>query len=69
MGGACSTHGEAHKSFVGESEGQGPLRKFRYRWEDNIRLDIWEIGGGIHLTRCRVQWQALVNTVMNSCVP
>jgi hypothetical protein len=40
-----------------------------HRWEDNIRMDLREMGwkgvDWIHLARYRVQWQANVNTVMN----
>jgi hypothetical protein len=43
-------------------------RKSR-RWEDNIRIDIRELGwegvDWIHLAQDRYQWQALVNTLMN----
>jgi hypothetical protein len=46
-----------------------PLRIFWRRWEDNIKMDLWEIGWNsrdwFHLTRDRDQWRALVNTVMN----
>jgi hypothetical protein len=43
------------------------------RWEDNIRMDLGEIGwkgvGWIHLAQDREQWQAFLNTVMNFRVP
>jgi hypothetical protein len=42
-------------------------------WDDNIRLDLREVGwkgvGWIHLVQDRGQWQALVNTVMKFQVP
>jgi hypothetical protein len=42
-------------------------------WEDNIRMDLREIGWGgmdwILLAQDRDQWRALVNTVMNLRVP
>jgi hypothetical protein len=45
----------------------------RRRWEDNIRMDLREIGwegvDWIHLAQDRDQWWALVNTVMNFGVP
>jgi hypothetical protein len=48
-------------------------RKSRHRWEDNIRMDLREIGWeGIewmHLDQDRDQWWALMNTVMNPLVP
>jgi hypothetical protein len=55
------------KILVGKSEGKTALRRFRPRWEVNFKLgDVrckdmdW-----IHLAQDRVQWQAVVNTVMN----
>jgi hypothetical protein len=42
------------------------------RWEDNIKMDLKEIGcGGMDWTQAqdRAQWRALVNTVMNLRVP
>jgi hypothetical protein len=43
------------------------------RWEDNIKMDLWEIGfgdvGWIHWAQDRDMWWALVNTVMNLRVP
>jgi hypothetical protein len=45
----------------------------RRRWEDNIRMDLREIGFGdvdwIYLAQDRDGWRALVNTVMNLRVP
>jgi hypothetical protein len=36
----------AHKVLVGKPEGKRPLRRLRRRWEDNIKLDLLEIGVG-----------------------
>jgi hypothetical protein len=56
-----------------KSEGRRPLGRSRRRWEDNIRMDLTEIGcegvDWVHLAEDRDQWQALVNTVMNLRVP
>jgi hypothetical protein len=45
----------------------------RYRWEDNIRMDLgekgWEGADWIHVAPDRDQWWALVNMVMNHQVP
>jgi hypothetical protein len=45
------------------------LRRPRHRWEDNIKMDLREIGWGVldrtHLAQDRVQWRAIVNTVLN----
>jgi hypothetical protein len=40
----CSAHGGDDKFFVGKSEGKKPLGKPKRRWEDNIIMDLWEIG-------------------------
>jgi hypothetical protein len=76
MGGACSTNGEkrnAYRILVGKPEGKRPLGRPRRRWEDNIRMDLREIGSGgmdwIDLAQDRDQWSTLVNTVMNLRVP
>jgi hypothetical protein len=63
----------AYKIVVRKPEGKIPLGGPRRRWEDNIKTDRREIGldsvDWIHLTQDRDQWRALVNTVMNLCVP
>jgi hypothetical protein len=63
----------AYRILLGKLEGKRPLGRPRHRWEDNIRMDLREIGwGGMHwidLAQDRDQWKALVNTVMNLRVP
>jgi hypothetical protein len=63
----------AYRILVGKPEGKRPLGRPRLRWEDNIRMDLREIGWGgmdwIDLAQDRDQWRALVNTVMNLRVP
>jgi hypothetical protein len=58
---------------VGKPEGKRPLGRPRRRWEDNIKMDLREIGWGgmdcIDLDQNSDQWRALVNTVMNLRVP
>jgi hypothetical protein len=58
---------------VGKSEGQRPLGKPRRRWENNIKMNLREIGWGgldwIDLAQGKDQWRALVNMVMNIRVP
>jgi hypothetical protein len=59
----------AHSILVGKLEGKRPLRRPGCRWEDNVTMDLREIGwegvDWMHLTQDRDQWQALVNVVMN----
>jgi hypothetical protein len=58
-----------YRVLVGSPEGKSPLGRPRCRWEDNIKLDLREIGidgaNWIQLARDRVQWRAFMNTVMN----
>jgi hypothetical protein len=62
-----------YRILVGKPEGKRPLERPRRRWEDNIRMDLREIGWGcmdwIDQTQDRDQWRALVNTVMSIRVP
>jgi hypothetical protein len=63
----------AYRIWGGKLEGKRPLGRPRRRWEDNIRMDLREIGWGgmdwIDLAQDRDQWRTLVNTVMNLRVP
>jgi hypothetical protein len=63
----------AYNSLVGRPEGRRPLGRPRRRWEDNIKMDLREIGFGdvdwIHWVQDTDRWRALVNTVMNLWVP
>jgi hypothetical protein len=65
----------AYRILVGKPERKRPLGKHRRtcRWEDNIRMDLRDIGWGgmdwIDLAQDRNQWRAVVNTVMNLRVP
>ena len=62
-----------HKILVGKPEGKRTLGRPRRRWEDNIKMDIQEVGMGcgdwMELTQDRDRWRALVSTVMNFRVP
>jgi hypothetical protein len=63
----------ASKVLVGRPERNRPLQRPRRRWEDNIKMDLREIGWSsvdwIDLAQGRDQWWALVNMVMNPRVP
>jgi len=58
---------------VGKPEGKRPLGRSRHRWEDNIKMDLQELGcwgmGWIDLSQDRDRWWALVNAVMNLLFP
>ena len=59
--------------LVGEPEGKRPLGRPRRRWEDNIKMDLQEVGGRrgdwIELAQDRDRWRALVGTVRDFQVP
>ena len=59
--------------LVGKPEGKRPLGKPRHRWEDNIKMDLLEVGGGhgdwMELAQDRDRWRALVGTVRDFRVP
>jgi hypothetical protein len=72
----CGTHREVSGVYgvlVGRPECKRPLGRPWRRWEDNIKMDLREIGidgtNWIQLAHDRVQWRACVNTVMNLRVP
>jgi hypothetical protein len=62
-----------HRVLVGETWGKRPLGRPRRRWEDNIKRDVEEVGGGrgdwMELAQDRDRWRALVSTVKNLRVP
>jgi hypothetical protein len=59
--------------LVGKPEGKRSERRLSQRWEDNMRMDLNEIGcdgiDWIDLAQDRDQWRALVNTLMTFQVP
>jgi hypothetical protein len=58
---------------VGKPNGKRSVGRPRRRWEDNIKLDLREIGWSdvylVHVAQERDQWRVLVNTAMNLRVP
>ena len=61
------------KVLVGKRKGKRPLGRPRRRWEDNIKMDLQEVGcwgvDWIELAQDRDRWRVLVNAVMNLRVP
>jgi hypothetical protein len=59
--------------LVGKPEGNRPLGKPRRKWEDNIRIDLQEVGSccedWIGLAQDRDRWRALVSAIRNLRVP
>jgi hypothetical protein len=59
----------AYRILVGKPEGKRPLGRPRCRWEDNIKIDLQEVGCGgmdwIDLVQDGDMWRVLVNVVMN----
>ena len=59
-----------HKVLVGKPEGKRPLGRPRRRWEDNIKMDLQEVGRDwMELAQDRDMWRELVSSVMNFRVP
>ena len=63
---------DVHRVLVGKPEGKRPLGRPRRRWEDNVKMDLREVGVSgdwMELAQDRDRLRALVNTVMNLRVP
>jgi hypothetical protein len=62
-----------YRDLVGKPEGKRPMGRPRPRWEDNIKMDLQEVGCGdmdwIELAQDRDRWRSLVNVVINLRVP
>jgi len=74
MGAACGAYGGGvHKVLVGKPEGKRPLVRPRRRRENNIKMDLLDVGRGcgdwMELAQNRDRWRALVSTAMNLRVP
>jgi hypothetical protein len=64
---------DVHRVLVGKPEGKRPLGRPRHRWEDNIKMDLHEVGAGhgdwMELAQDRDRWRALVGMVRDFRVP
>jgi hypothetical protein len=62
-----------HRVLVGKPEEKRLLGRPRHRWENNIKMDLQEVGGGggdwMDLAQNRDKWRTLVGTVRNFRVP
>ena len=62
-----------HRVLVGKPEGKRPMGRPKPKWEDNIKMDLQEVGGGcgdwMELAQDKDMWRAFVNTVMNLQIP
>jgi len=62
-----------YRVLVGKPEGKRALGRPRRRWEDNIKMDLQEVGGvcgdWMELVQDRDRWRALVSTVMKLRFP
>jgi hypothetical protein len=64
---------DVDRVLVGKPEGKRPLGRPRRRWNDNIKMDLqevgWVCGDWMELAQDREMWRALVSTVRNFRVP
>ena len=62
-----------YRVLVGKPEGKRPFGRPRRRWQDNIKMDLQEVGCAgmdwIELALERARWGALVNAILNLRVP
>jgi hypothetical protein len=64
---------DVHMVLVGNSEGKKPLGRPRRRWEDKIKMELQDLGGGrgdgMELAQDKDRWGALLGTVRDFRVP
>jgi hypothetical protein len=63
----------AYRLLMGNTEGNRLVERPRFKWMDNIKMDLGEIGRGavdwIGMAQDRDNWRAFVNVVMSLRVP
>jgi hypothetical protein len=63
----------AYSILIGKPERKRPFGRLRHRWEDNIRMNLGEIGwkvvDWVHLAQDRDMWWDLENMLMNLWFP
>jgi hypothetical protein len=63
----------AYRVLLGRPKGRRPLGRPRRKWEDNIKMELQEVGWGcmdwIDMAQDTYRWRALVSAVMNLRVP
>jgi len=77
LGGACNANERetrgVYRFMVGKPEGKRPLGRPRRMWEDNIKMDLQEVGceimDWIGMIQDRDRWRTVVNAVINLRVP
>jgi hypothetical protein len=58
-----------HRVLVGRPEGKRPFGRQRRRWDDDIKVDLQEVGDWMELAQDRNRWRALVGAVRDFRVP
>ena len=62
-----------YRILVGKPEGRRLLERPRRRWENNIKMNLQEVGCGgmdwIELAEDKERWRDIVNALMNLRVP
>jgi hypothetical protein len=62
-----------YRVLMGKPEGKRPLARPRYSWEDNIKMDLQEVGCELmdwtELAQDRDRWRTRLNAVINLLVP
>ena len=62
-----------YRVLAGKLEGKRPLGRPRSRWEDNVKMDLQEVGCGgmdwIEVAQDRNRWRVILNAVISLRVP